>query len=116
MSYSNTSNIGHTYEPPAGVTYNSSQAQNYLAGAFTYLLSSFITCVSRLKPKTFQVPWEACLICFLSRATAMVKDNKNDELKALNQKRVTSLIGETDRLSENSNISFLLLIHICVYE
>ena len=30
---SNYSNLGHTYEPPAGIAYNTDQAKEYLAGS-----------------------------------------------------------------------------------
>jgi len=35
---SSYSNLGHTYKTPAGITYGTQEAMNYLAGSYNFLV------------------------------------------------------------------------------
>ena len=35
---SSYSNLGHTYKPPNGITYSSTEANNFLAGSYNFMV------------------------------------------------------------------------------
>jgi len=35
---SSYSNLGYTYKPPVGITYSSTEANNYLAGSYNFMI------------------------------------------------------------------------------